>query len=272
MTRPDRGVIRVFAGLLVAAVVLAGAVSSSAANRKIASEVPASVRRTGVLRVATSGGFDSDLARALASLMGLKVKFFAPPFPKVLPGVASHEYDLGMYSISDTRAREKVVDFVTYFMSGISFYVRTDSPRINTLSDLCGRKVGVPTATVEESAATAQSARCVSAGQPAVDVVRLTDERAVTNALLSREVDVAMVDTPFARFYVGRSGGKLMLTGRPFDVQPYGIASAEHSGLSRPVLDGLKLLISNGRYLAILTRWGMQTGAITHPRINGAIS
>jgi hypothetical protein len=62
----------------------------------------------------------------------------------------------------------------------------------------------------------------------------------------------------------------LTLAGRPFDVQPEGIVVAKHSALRKAVLDGLKVLISNGKYAAILTKWGLRSGAIRHPKINGA--
>jgi polar amino acid transport system substrate-binding protein len=56
--------------------------------------------------------------------LDLKPKLVSPPFDKVLPGVVAHRYDLGMASITDTKAREKVVDFIDYFRTGISLYVR----------------------------------------------------------------------------------------------------------------------------------------------------
>jgi ABC-type amino acid transport substrate-binding protein len=44
--------------------------------------------------------------------------------------------------------------------------------------------------------------------------------------------------------------------------------------LSKPILDALKELISDGIYLKILTKWAVQGGtsygAITSPVINGA--
>ncbi len=265
---------RVFiATLLATAVALVGATSAASFSRKVASEVPAAVKRAGTLRVATNGGIDSDLARALANLLGLRVRFAGPPFVAVLPGVAAHKYDLGMVSITDTKAREKVVDFVTYFMSGISFYVKAGGgPTITTLSDLCGHKVGVPTGTIEESAAKAQSSKCVAGGKAAVMLVSFANEAAATRALLSGNIEVAMADTPIATTYVNRSNGQLRLSGQPSDVQPYGIAVAKRSGLSKPVLDGLKVLISNGTYKTILTKWGLRAGAIRHPKINGAIT
>jgi ABC-type amino acid transport substrate-binding protein len=41
--------------------------------------------------------------------------------------------------------------------------------------------------------------------------------------------------------------------------------------LAQPVLDALKVLMSNGKYKAILDKWGIASGAIDNPQINGAI-
>jgi polar amino acid transport system substrate-binding protein len=250
----------------------AGAVSAAGANRKIAAEVPGAVKRAGILTVATNGQPDSDLARALAGLMGLRVRFDRPSFVEVLPGVAAHKYDLGMFSVTDTKARERSVDFVTYFEAGISLYVRaTGTPAVTSLADLCGREVGVPVGTVEEQTAAMQGSKCLAAGRPAVAVVAFPNEAAATAALLRGSVQVAMADTPIATGYVNRARGQLRLSGRPFDIQPWGIAVAKRSGLTKPVLDGISLLIADGQYMAILKRWGQQSGAIKRATVNGAI-
>jgi len=44
------------------------------------------------------------------------------------------------------------------------------------------------------------------------------------------------------------------------------------SGMTKPLLDALKVLISNGKYKTILSHWGIQSGAITNPTTNGATS
>ena len=44
-----------------------------------------------------------------------------------------------MSSFTDTKEREKTVDFVTYFTAGTSFYVKAQGgPAIDRLADLCG--------------------------------------------------------------------------------------------------------------------------------------
>src|SRR5216117_163394 len=99
-------------------------------NSKIAAEVPAAIKSKGTLKVAadatyapnefiggngkTVEGMDPDLGSALAKVMGLKAKFVNASFDTIIPGLSSGKYDLGMSSFTDTKAREKVVDFVTY--------------------------------------------------------------------------------------------------------------------------------------------------------------
>ena len=227
--------------------------------------------------VATNGhtviGMDPDLAKALAAVMGMKVAVVNASFDSIIPGLASGKYDLGMSSFTDTKAREKVVDFVTYFSAGTSFYVKASGgPTINTLADLCGHSVGVERGTTQASDATAQSAKCKSAGKAAVKVSVYPDQNAANLSISSGRAQVGMADSPVAAYIVKQSNGQFKLTGASYNTAPYGIAIPKGSGLDKPILAALKVLMSNGQYTAILTKWGIQKGAITNPKINGAIS
>ncbi len=44
--------------------------------------------------------------------MGLKAKFINANFETIIPGLAAGRYDLGASSFTDTKEREKTVDFV----------------------------------------------------------------------------------------------------------------------------------------------------------------
>ena len=68
-------------------------------------------------------GMDADLAKAIAQLMGLQANVQNIPFDSIIPGLAAGKYDLGMSSFTDTKDREKTVDFVTYATAGTSFFV-----------------------------------------------------------------------------------------------------------------------------------------------------
>ena len=81
-----------------------------------------------------------------------------------------------------------------------------------------------------------------------------------------------MADSPVAAYIVKQSNGQFKLTGKSYNTAPYGIAIPKGSGLAKPFLSALKVLMSDGTYKAILTKWGIADGAITNPKINGAIS
>jgi polar amino acid transport system substrate-binding protein len=265
------------------------ATGTGATNSKIAAEVPAKIKSKGTLTVAadatyapnefigsdghTVEGMSPDLGHALAAVMGLKVKVVNASFDTIIPGLQSGKYDLGISSFTDTKEREKVVDFVTYFSAGTAFYVKAQGgPTISTLADLCGHKVAVERGTTQADDATAQSAKCKKAGKPGVTVLVFPDQNAANLALSSGRGQVGMADSPVAAYIVKKSSGQFKLSGKLYGTAPYGIAIPKGNGMAQPILDALKELMSNGTYMSILTKRGIQAGAITNPTINGATS
>jgi len=75
-----------------------------------------------------------------------------------------------------------------------------------------------------------------------------------------------------ADYQVKKSSDQFKLVGKPYGTAPYGIALPKDLKLEQPVLDALKVLMSNGKYMEILKKWGIESGAISNPQINGAIS
>jgi polar amino acid transport system substrate-binding protein len=269
--------------LALVSVTVAAAAAPPKTDAKIAAEVPAKVRAKGTLLVATAAtyppneftrpnghallGMDPDLIRALASVMGLRTKLVNVRFDTIISGVASGRYGLGMSSITVTKARAKVVDFVTYYSAGTSFYVKANAgPDIKSLADLCGRAVAVVAGTTQAADAEAQTAACRKAGKPDVKVAIFPDHLSAYIALESSSQAVGMADSPVAAYIVKNSRGQLELTGT-YGKAPYGIALPKGNGMAKPTLDALKKLIADGTYRAILTKWGTQSGAIANPII-----
>jgi polar amino acid transport system substrate-binding protein len=216
-------------------------------------------------------GMDADLAKALGTALGRPVKVVNATFDTIIPGLAAGKYDLGMSSFTDTKAREKVVDFVTYFSAGTSFYVKKSSGlKINSLADLCGHTVAVERGTTQATDATAQNAKCKAAGKAGVKVSVFPDQNSANLALSSGRGQVGMADSPVAAYIAKKSNGQFVVTGKPYGTAPYGIAIKKGSPLTRQVWTALKKLIANGQYKSILTKWGVQAGAISSPKINGA--
>jgi polar amino acid transport system substrate-binding protein len=263
--------------------------ASNGGTSSLASEVPAAIKSKGTLKVAadatyapnefigkngkTVEGMDADLAKAIATTLGLKADVVNATFDSIIPGLAANKYDLGMSSFTDTKEREKTVDFVTYFSAGTSFYEKASGgPPITDLSSLCGVTVAVEKGTTQADDSTGQSKKCTSAGKKAVKVLTFPDQNGANLAITSGRAQVGMADSPVADYQVKQSGGQFKTVGTPYGTAPYGIAIPKGNGMAKPVLDAVKALMANGQYKAILTKWGIADGAITNPVINGAIS
>jgi polar amino acid transport system substrate-binding protein len=263
--------------------------SGGGAVASVAALVPAKIKSKGTLVVASDAtyapdefigpdghtviGMDADLLKAIGATMGVKVDVKNVTFDSIIPGLAAGKYDVGASSFTDTKEREKTVDFVTYFTAGESFFTKASGGTpLSNLSDLCGHTVAVEKGTTEEADANTQSSKCVKAGKPKVNVLSFPDQNGANLALSSGRAQLGFADSPPAEYQVKKSGGQFKIVGPTLASAPYGLAVAKNSGLTKPILAALQELMKNGQYKAILTHWGIEAGAITNPKINGAIS
>jgi polar amino acid transport system substrate-binding protein len=264
--------------------------TTSSVNAAAAALVPAAIKSKGTIIVAADAsyapneflasngttvvGMDPDLADAIGAELGLKVKVVNITFDSIIPGLQNGRFDLGMSSFTDNFERQKQVNFVTYFSAGTSFYTKaTGGPTITGLSSLCGLKVAVESGTTQESDDKAQSKKCTAAGQKPVTVLSFQTQSGANVALNAGRAEVGMADSPVAAYQVKTSNGAFKLAGTPYGTAPYGIAIPKAAGaMDQAVLAAVKDLIANGTYLKIMTHWGIQSGAITNPVINGAIN
>jgi polar amino acid transport system substrate-binding protein len=263
--------------------------TSTSANATIAAQVPAAIKSKGTLTVATEAqyapnefigpdghtvvGMDADLMNAIGAVMGLKVNLVNSNFETIIPGLAAGRYDLGVSSFTDTKEREKTVDFVDYYSAGISFYAKsTANPGVSKIADICGKTVAVEKGTTEQEEATKQNSKCTKEGKQAVTVLSFPGQNPVNLAIASGRAELGMVDSPVAAYQIKKTNGEFKLIGESYGFAPYGIAIPKRSGMTTPILAALKALMADGTYGQILTKWGIQSGAISTPKINGAIS
>ncbi len=265
--------------------------TASSGSSSAASLVPASVKSKGTLTVAADAsyapnefigsdghtvvGMDADLSKALAAQLGLKVHVVNATFDTIIPGLAAGKYDMGASSFTDTKAREQTVDFVDYFIAGESFFTKASGgTSINSIADICGKTVAVEKGTTEEADAGTQGKKCKAAGKPGVTVLSFADQNGANLALSSGRAQLGFADSPVAAYQVKQSSGQFKLVGQSYANAPYGLALPKSTGLAPAVLAALKVLMSNGTYTQILTKWGVQSGAIpaAQVKINGATS
>jgi polar amino acid transport system substrate-binding protein len=252
----------------------------------IANTVPEDIKSTGELVVGVnlpyspnefkdpSGkivGFDVDLMNAVAATLGLRPDYRESDFAKIIPSIQGGTYNVGMSSFTDTKEREASVDFVDYFSAGILWAQRPGTPV--DPNNACGKKVAVQATTIEEvDELPAKSKACTDAGKPPVDILKFDGQDAATNAVVLGQADAMSADSPVTAYVIKQSNGKLEAAGEVADSAPYGWPVAKGSPLAQSLKQALQHLIDTGAYKQIATNWGVESGMIDKPVINGAIS
>jgi polar amino acid transport system substrate-binding protein len=95
-------------------------------------------------------GFDIDVSREIGKRLGVSVSFETPDWATLTGGRWQGRYDLGVGSVTPTKARAQVIDFVgIYYYSPYVYVVHKDSPA-KSVTDLNGKVIGVETATTSE--------------------------------------------------------------------------------------------------------------------------
>ncbi|MGE2832741.1 bifunctional serine/threonine-protein kinase/transporter substrate-binding domain-containing protein [Mycobacterium sp. SMC-4] len=214
-------------------------------------------------------GFDVDLMNAVARVLGLVPDYRDTAFEKILPAVVDGSFHVGTSSVTDTREREALVDFVTYLEAGTQ-WARRPGTSLGPAS-ACGLKVGVAQGTLQETEELpAKSGQCTAAGMAPIEMVVYSSQDEVTAALIAGEVDAMSADSPVTGFAIKLSRGELVPAGDVFDSAPYGWPVRKDSGLAQSLLLALEHLMESGEYRTIATMWGVERGMIDQPAINGA--
>ncbi|OBQ85638.1 transporter substrate-binding domain-containing protein [Mesorhizobium sp. WSM3873] len=95
-------------------------------------------------------GFDIDVSKEIAKRLGVEVSFETPDWATMTGGHWQGRYDLGVGSVTPTKARAKVIDFAgIYYYSPYVYVVHKDS-KAKSVNDLNGKVIGVETATTSE--------------------------------------------------------------------------------------------------------------------------
>ena len=250
-------------------------------SKTLAAEVPKSVRDKSSVVVAMDAtyapdefvaangkivGMDADLAYAIGQVLGLKITLQNVVFSTILTGMGAGMYDLGLSSFTDEKIREKVVDFVDYFSAGEAFYVPANSKlKLNGLKSLCNHSVSVELGTTEATDAQSQAKKC------GVSIGTYSTQSEANLAVSSGRQQIGFADSQVAGYIVAKSKHQFKLDGKAFETAPYGIAVPKN-GMARAVLGAVKALMADGIYTKILDKWGLESGAITKPVLNGATS
>ncbi|MDT7544760.1 MAG: polar amino acid transport system substrate-binding protein [Actinomycetota bacterium] len=260
----------------------------SSSGAPLAASLPQAVRDAGVLKVGsdvayapiesfdkdgkTIIGVDPDIAAALSTQLGVKLTLQNGTFDGLITSLRSKRIDLIMSAMSDNAERQKSIDFVDYFTAGTSILVKKGNPsKITSLDDFCGKTIALQRGTTQDDVATAQQAKCKTAGK-ALKVLKFDrDTEALLQVKQGRAV-ADMNDFPVAAYNAQTSGGgnDFEVVGEQIEAGPYGIGVRKQDTAIRDALQkAVQAIIDNGDYAKILEKWNVKAGAVTTATVNG---
>jgi polar amino acid transport system substrate-binding protein len=260
--------------------------ATPAVDEALAAKVPDAIKSDGKLVIGTDPtyapnefldtdgktviGFDVDLFNAVAAKLGLQTEWQPSKFADIIPGVQSGKYEAGVSSFTINDERKQQVNMVSYFNAGTQWGTKKGNPAGIQPDNACGKKVAVQTATVQETEDLPQRNKdCESAGKPAITIDSYQDQGQATAAVVSGKDDAMLADSPVVAYAVKQTNGQLELLGDIYDAAPYGyVIEKDQAEFAQAIADAVSALVSDGTYKTVLTKWGVDAGAIDNPAVN----
>jgi ABC-type amino acid transport substrate-binding protein len=262
--------------------------STTSADSTLAEMVPASVKEKGTLTVAAAvyapavmepvgggevTGWDIELTRKAAALLGLKVDFKIIPFDGVIPGLQAGRFDAATGEINVTEERTKVVTFVTNHVSKDEFIVKADSAKqsFDKPGDVCGLKIGASLGSSEAATAQAMADACAASGGAPTTVETFQTQAQVNLALSQDRLDACLASGSQAAYTVDNTKGQFKLAKLGFGPEiKTGLAlatNADTAQLAKAFQAATDKLIKDGELTQVLDQLNGGLGAVDKSEI-----
>jgi polar amino acid transport system substrate-binding protein len=260
--------------------------SALAKDATLAAALPAGIRSSGTVRVAsgvsfppmeffdtdnkTVLGFDADLGKALGQVLGVTFDFQNTNFDGIIGGLNAGRYDLALTSMIDKKERQGTADFIDYLNSGVTFMVAKGNPKgLKDKLDLCGKTAAVEKSSTGDLSVDDITKECRAAGKPAVTKQPFPDQASAVQALQSGRADAVVALDLTLAYNVKTAPQSFEVTAKPFGTLPVGIPVPKKDPQLRDAVQGaLKKVIASGTYDALLAKWNLQSQALTDAPIN----
>ncbi len=211
-------------------------------------------------------GFDVDVAKEVASRLGVDIEFVTPDWDLITAGNWGGRWDLSIGSMTPTEDRAQVLWFTDpYYYTPASFAVHRDNADIAGPEDLSGKMVGLGTATTYEAYLNDQlniMGGTVAFDPPSGVEVKpyTTDAEAIQDLALGDGVrlDAVMSAQPTIQQAID-SGVPLKYVGTPAFYEPLAFALDKSRGASEVMLAELNEIIAgmheDGTLSDLSTEW-----------------
>lgn len=288
-----------------AGTVTVGRVSNGAARqtelkvsevKSISAELPASVRKSGTLKIVvgalpdgfpplayvgsdqkTLTGAEPDFGRLVAAVLGLKPQLSNATWENMFVGIDSGRADVGFANITDTEERKKKYDFASYRKDNVGFEVLKKSTWNfdGDYENLAGKTVAVDNGTNQEKILLEFQAKLKKEGKN-LTVKHYAGKNATYLALTGGKIDAYFSANPGVAYHVTqtakspdptRSAGTYSGAGAGLQ----GLIAAttkKDSGLAKPIADAIDHLIKSEQYGKWLAAYNLSNEAVDKAEVN----
>ncbi|MGH7660994.1 MAG: ABC transporter substrate-binding protein [Vulcanimicrobiaceae bacterium] len=222
----------------------------------------------------TLQGVIPDLAAAMSKHLPHPISFVPIAFEGIIPALQAGRVDMAFTLMNDTAEREKVLDFVDFFRFSTMLLVQKGNPqKIEGLESLCGKSVSTVRGSTQIALIDEQNTKCAADHKDAVQNLQYTQPAEARLQVQNGRVAAFLGNSP-VMVYLAKTAGN----GTIFDVVqkiyqpvPVGIAVPKSDvALRGQLVKALQAIIADGTYKKILEKYGVESGAISEPTINGA--
>jgi polar amino acid transport system substrate-binding protein len=179
-------------------------------------------------------GFDIDVSKEIAKRLGVGYKVETPSWEIIVAGNWHGRWDICVCSMTPTKERGEVLDFVTeYYAAPAYVVVNADNAEIKSGADLNGKKVGVEAGSSYEKYMQKQLVIDVPGAKPVeypfaeAKVVPYDSEDTAFQDLAlgtGKRLDVVVSGYLTAKERVDKSGGKFKMVGQSLFSEPIWVA------------------------------------------------
>jgi polar amino acid transport system substrate-binding protein len=219
-------------------------------------------------------GSDPDIATEIAKRLGLTVQIENSVFDTIILAITGGKCEMIVSAQNITADRLDQVDMIPYFKAGQSFVVAKGNPKgIHKPVDLCGKAVAVESGTTEadyvkgtgDYKGAGLNKQCATAGQPEVNLKEFQKDSDALLALSAGQVDSYFADSPVAGYYTVQQPDQFELSGVTVEIANEGISVSKDPSkkdLASGILAALKSMAEDGTYVDILSKYGLEDGAV----------
>jgi polar amino acid transport system substrate-binding protein len=226
-------------------------------------------------------GTDPDLARAIATVLGLKVQILNSTFDNLFVSIDSGKVDAGFSNVTDTEQRKEKYDFASYRQDNLGLAVKGsssftfDRSAAKPWDQLAGKTIATDAGTNQEKILLEWKKKLQAEGKN-LTVKYFPDTNTAFSAIVSGKVDGYFTPNPSVAYEVGATKG----TPRAIkDAGTYSGAGAslqgliaattkKGNGLAKPLSDAINYLIKGGQYATILKAYNDQQDSVPTSTVN----